>query len=54
MLQQTGVGDLDELIGLHAFAKLRVEILGGRGGHYFLHSPALLLELARRAWTQPA
>src|SRR5215469_14670103 len=40
--QQTGIRDLHELIGLHAFAKLRVEILGGCSRNNFLDCLAFL------------
>src|SRR5512144_3023398 len=45
VLEQTGVGDADELLRLHeTFAKLLIKFLRGRGGYDFVHRPAFVLQ----------
>src|SRR5438552_1079823 len=45
VLEQTGVGDADELLRLHeTFAKLLIKFLRGRGGCDFVHRLALVLQ----------
>src|SRR6266850_5305992 len=45
VLEQTGVGDADELLRLHeTFAKLLIKFLRGRGGYDFVHRLALVLQ----------